>query len=55
MFEITYVGAAFAGLVVVSCPPVFCRLFPFYLSYLAGVGHELRLPLTLPIDATERA
>ena len=37
MMEITYLGAAFAGLLSFLSPCIL-PIVPFYLSYLAGVG-----------------
>ena len=37
MFEITYFGAIFAGLLSFLSPCIL-PIVPFYLSYLAGVG-----------------
>jgi cytochrome c-type biogenesis protein len=52
MMEITYVGAAFAGLLSFLSPCIL-PIVPFYLSYLAGVGMN-RISSDAEIDAATR-
>tara|TARA_R110000796_G_scaffold8871_10_gene30301 strand:- start:1598 stop:2338 length:741 start_codon:yes stop_codon:yes gene_type:complete len=52
MFDITYYGAAFAGLLSFLSPCVL-PIVPFYLSYLAGVGMN-QITADAPIDASVR-
>ena len=52
MMEITYVGAAFAGLLSFLSPCIL-PIVPFYLSYLAGVGMN-QISSDAEIDAATR-
>ncbi|MEP5153161.1 cytochrome c biogenesis protein CcdA, partial [Planktotalea sp.] len=52
MMEITFVGAAFAGLLSFLSPCIL-PIVPFYLSYLAGVGMN-QISAEAEIDARTR-
>ena len=52
MLEITFLGAAFAGLLSFLSPCIL-PIVPFYLSYLAGVGMN-QITADGPVDAAAR-
>ena len=52
MLEITFLGAAFAGLLSFLSPCIL-PIVPFYLSYLAGVGMN-QITADGPVDAAVR-
>ncbi|SFT02847.1 cytochrome c-type biogenesis protein [Sulfitobacter marinus] len=52
MLEITFIGAAFAGLLSFLSPCIL-PIVPFYLSYLAGVGMN-QITADGPVDASVR-
>ena len=53
MLEITFLGAAFAGLLSFLSPCIL-PIVPFYLSYLAGVGMN-QITADGPVDAASAA
>ena len=52
MLEITFLGAAFAGLLSFLSPCIL-PIVPFYLSYLAGFGMN-QITADGPVDAAAR-
>lgn len=54
MLDISYIGAAFAGLISFFTPCVL-PMVPFYLCYMAGLSmHELQSEQTIPVGAQRR-